>query len=171
MGDHVERLSLYTNGVNGTGNELNNVINGNVGTNILSGMAGDDVIYGGAGADTIIGGAGQDQLYGQTGPDIFVFDDGDFGGVTAATADRIADFNQVQGDRIDLSLVDAIVGGGDDGFTFIGKRAFTNTAGELRYVNSTTHTTIMGDTDGDGVADFWIRLNGVHTMALGDFML
>ena len=171
LGDHVERLALYTNAVNGTGNALNNLINGNTGANTLDGMDGDDVIYGRDGNDIIVGGAGRDQMYGQTGADTFVFDDGDFGGVTAATADRIADFNRSQGDRIDLSLVDAIAGGADNAFNFVGTAAFSGTAGELRFVNSTTHTTIMGDTDGDGVADFWIRLNGVYTMNAGDFML
>ena len=168
---NVEQLTLIGTAQSGFGNDINNLIKGNASANILEGRGGNDVIYAGNGNDTINGGAGQDQLYGQTGADIFAFDDGDFGGVTAATADRIADFNLTQGDTISLSLVDAITGGADDAFTFIGSAAFSNVAGQLRAVNSTTHTTIMGDQNGDGVADFWIRMNGVIALDATDFVL
>jgi Ca2+-binding RTX toxin-like protein len=52
LGANLENLILYDTGnINGTGNELNNVITGNNGNNILSG---------GLGADTLIGGLGDD---------------------------------------------------------------------------------------------------------------
>ncbi|MBD2138564.1 cadherin domain-containing protein, partial [Anabaena sp. FACHB-1237] len=53
--NHLENLTLQgTTAINGTGNNLNNIITGNTGNNILTG---------GAGADTLIGGAGNDSYY------------------------------------------------------------------------------------------------------------
>jgi Ca2+-binding RTX toxin-like protein len=59
----VENLTLTgTAALNGTGNELNNVIVGNSANNTL---------VGGAGNDTLAGGAGNDALYGGTGNDTY----------------------------------------------------------------------------------------------------
>ncbi len=172
LGDHLERLTLTGSAaVNGTGNDLDNVIRGNNGANTLSGGGGADSMYGGNGNDVIRGGAGRDNVWGDAGADRFVFADGDFSGNTAATADVIRDFSQAQGDRIDLSMVDAITGDANDAFTFLGTGAFTGTAGELRYVVTAGITTVQGDTDGDGVADFWIRMVGETNLVEGDFVL
>ena len=171
LGANLENLNLFGSALVGTGNELNNRIIGTSGNNTLSGMAGNDYIYGGAGNDSISGGAGRDFLYGEAGADRFVFDDGDFGGATSGTADLLRDFSLVDGDTIDLSLVDAITGGADDAFSFIGTTAFSGTAGELRYQTSATATIVMGDMNGDGVADFWIVLTGVHALDVSDFWL
>ncbi|MFM6604172.1 MAG: calcium-binding protein, partial [Dolichospermum sp.] len=52
---NLENLTLTgTTNINGTGNNLNNIITGNTGNNVLTG---------GAGADTLIGGAGNDFYY------------------------------------------------------------------------------------------------------------
>ena len=52
---NLENLTLTgTTAINGTGNNLNNIITGNTGNNVLNG---------GAGADTLIGGAGNDSYY------------------------------------------------------------------------------------------------------------
>jgi Ca2+-binding RTX toxin-like protein len=171
LGANLENLNLTGAALVGTGNELANRIVGTGGANTLSGLAGNDYIYGGAGNDTITGGAGRDQLFGEAGADVFAFDDGDFGGVSSATADYIRDFSLTDGDTINLSAVDAIAGGGDNAFAFIGTAAFSGTAGELRFQTSATGTTVMGDTNGDGAADFWITLTGVHALDVADFWL
>ncbi len=58
---HVENLTLAGSGsINGTGNDLANVIIGNAGDNSLSGGEGNDTLDGGLGADTLNGGAGDD---------------------------------------------------------------------------------------------------------------
>jgi VCBS repeat-containing protein len=68
--DNVENLTLTgTADINGTGNELDNVINGNTGNNVLDGLAGNDTINGNAGDDTLFGGAGNDTLNGGDGND------------------------------------------------------------------------------------------------------
>jgi Ca2+-binding RTX toxin-like protein len=67
---NVEILTLTgASSIDGTGNELDNVITGNDGDNSLVGGAGNDTISGGAGNDTISGGAGGDTLNGNDGND------------------------------------------------------------------------------------------------------
>jgi Ca2+-binding RTX toxin-like protein len=69
----VENLTLTGAGnINGTGNALANVLNGNTGNNVLSGGAGNDTLNGGAGNDTLDGGAGNDALNGGAGNDTYV---------------------------------------------------------------------------------------------------
>jgi Ca2+-binding RTX toxin-like protein len=61
LGDNLENLTLTgTGAVNGTGNDLNNVITGNAASNILTGNGGNDTLNGGAGIDTLAGGLGND---------------------------------------------------------------------------------------------------------------
>ena len=61
LSSNVENLTLTGSAVvNGTGNELNNVLIGNGVANVLTGLAGDDNLNGGAGADIMTGGAGSD---------------------------------------------------------------------------------------------------------------
>jgi len=77
---NVENLSLMGNDpVNGTGNGLDNFINGNEMSNILfggegndliSGGAGDDILSGGEGDDVIRAGSGDDSLRGDAGNDV-----------------------------------------------------------------------------------------------------
>ncbi|MEH1796410.1 beta strand repeat-containing protein [Nostoc sp.] len=70
LADNVEKLTLTGSGViNGTGNNLDNVLIGNTGANILSGGDGNDSLIGGAGNDSLIGGAGDDTLDGGAGID------------------------------------------------------------------------------------------------------
>jgi Ca2+-binding RTX toxin-like protein len=114
MGDSAG-LTLYVNTLNSTvGTSANNTMSGsgkadlldgvsgndtlkgNGGNDWLLGGAGDDRLDGGAGADVLIGQAGNDQLTGGAGADHFVFNQMGFG------ADTITDFNETQGDKIDL---------------------------------------------------------------------
>lgn len=72
LGAHVEHLTLTgTAHVNGTGNVLDNHINGNSGNNVLNGGGGVDQLYGGAGHDVLNGGNNNDQLYGGDGDDVY----------------------------------------------------------------------------------------------------
>ncbi|TPQ48794.1 hypothetical protein C2U72_21865, partial [Prosthecomicrobium hirschii] len=61
LGNYVENLVLTGfNGIDGTGNTLDNAITGNGGGNSLSGGDGNDTLDGGAGNDTLVGGLGND---------------------------------------------------------------------------------------------------------------
>jgi Ca2+-binding RTX toxin-like protein len=155
-----------------TGNSGANILYGGDGNDKLYGKDGADVLKGEVGNDWLEGGTGRDRFYGGTGADDFVFREGDFAGLTSSTADQIHDFSQADGDRVRLNLIDANSGvAGDQGFAFIGSGAFSHTAGELRYQQISGNTYVQGDTDGDGQADFWIRLDGLHALASGDFVL
>lgn len=134
----------------------------------LTGGAGNDLVNGLDGDDVLIGGAGRNEFIGGIGADRFVFNNGDTSGTDWGTADRIFGFNSAQGDRIDLSGMDAIAGGGDDAFSFIGTAAFTGAAGQLRY---DTAGVLYGDTNGDGLADFAIGFNSAISLSGGDFLL
>lgn len=69
-GANVENLVLTGAApINGTGNELNNVITGNGAVNTLSGLAGADTLNGGGDNDTLLGGTGNDVLNGDAGDD------------------------------------------------------------------------------------------------------
>jgi Ca2+-binding RTX toxin-like protein len=82
--DYIENLILTgTAAIDGTGDDLDNTITGNIavngldgglGNDILDGGAGDDYLYGGAGNDILDGGAGADYLYGGAGNDTYVVD-------------------------------------------------------------------------------------------------
>ncbi|QNM82997.1 hypothetical protein H8M03_01125 [Sphingomonas sabuli] len=191
LGANIEELVLTgVDAVNGGGNTLDNYMVGNAAANVMAGRDGNDTLIGGGGDDRlegdagndslsggnghdwVEGGAGQDTLNGGAGADLFLFFDGDFSGATPATADRIRDFSQEEGDRIRLNFVDAnTTAGGDQAFAFIGTGAFTNSAGQLRYEQVGSSTYVYGDTNGDGFADFAIRVDGNHDFVTGDFIL
>ncbi len=161
-------IDTVTQFENLTGSAYGDTLTGSSAANVLTGLAGDDSLVGGVGADTLVGGAGDDTLSGGLSADHFVFADV----VGGAGVDTIIDFSHAQSDKIDLSGVDANTTlGGDQGFVFIGASAFHDVAGELRFVVSGSNTTVMGDTNGDGVADFTLNLTGVTTLVSGDFLL
>ena len=74
-------------------------------------------------------------------------------------------------DTADLSAIDAIAGGADDPFKWIGKKGFKGNAGELRYDTKGTKSVALGDVNGDGKADFSLQFNGVSKLGKGDFDL
>ncbi|OWJ66202.1 calcium-binding protein [Inquilinus limosus] len=147
---------------NVSGSQGNDSLVGNSGANVLQGWNGNDVLTGGGGKDTLTGGAGADRfVYGSI-----------LQSPVGAGADRITDFSHAQGDRIDLSAIDANTGvAGDQGFSFIGTALFTGSAGQLRYATSGGVTTIAGDVDGDKVSDFHIQLTGTIALVAADFVL
>jgi Ca2+-binding RTX toxin-like protein len=124
-----------------------------------------NTLVGSAFADTLAGGAASDVLAGGAGADLFVF-----GPYNAGDADRITDFSTSQGDRMDLSAIDAIAGGVDDPFAFIGQEAFHHVAGELRYSAVTGGVVVQADVNGDGLTDFSIQLS-VTSLHSTDFIL
>ena len=182
LGANLENLTLSGSAaINGTGNSLANTLVGNGAANILDGAAGDDLLQGmagndslygragndrlegGDGTDLLIGGAGRDILAGGAGGDRFDFDAA--GDSMVGSGDQILDFGV--GDRIDLSTIDAKSGTKkNDAFQFIGNAAFTGAAGQLRYEvvdlagTADDYTRILGDVNGDKVADFEIILVG-----------
>ncbi|MGF6232292.1 Ca2+-binding RTX toxin-like protein [Inquilinus ginsengisoli] len=135
---------------------------GNSGMNTLQGWNGNDVLTGAGGKDTLAGGTGTDRFAYTASADSAV----------GANADRITDFSHAQGDKIDLSAIDADTGSaGDQAFSFIGPALYTGVAGQLRYHSNGTITTIAGDINGDGTSDFHIQLTGSIGVVAGDFVI
>ncbi len=183
------RVSLALTGIQATGGGGNDTLSaiealiggnggdaltGSDGANTLDGGAGADTLNGGGGNDRLIGGAARDIMTGGSGSDTFIFAlASEAAGSTAAAADQIIDFNRAQGDRIDLGAIDAIKATSaiNEAFTWIGTAAFTKHAGELRYVASGTSALVLGDIDGNGVADFAIALAANSALAATDFYL
>ncbi|KQQ45242.1 hypothetical protein ASF58_19615 [Methylobacterium sp. Leaf125] len=72
---NVENLTLIgTDAINGTGNNLANILTGNAASNVLSGGYGDDQLFGLGGNDTLNGGVGNDTMVGGTGDDTYIVD-------------------------------------------------------------------------------------------------
>lgn len=157
-----------------TGGAGADLLVGNDEANRLDGGTGADRLVGNDGSDILVGSAGRDVLLGGGGGDIFLFAAlKEMSGVTASSADEIFDFSQAQGDRIDLSGIDAIkaTAAFNDAFNWIGNAVFTKQAGELRYAVTGNVGLVSGDIDGNGIADFAIRLTGAPGLSAGDFVL
>jgi hypothetical protein len=139
---------------------------GGGGNDELNGGAGADVLYGGMGNDVLIGGTGKDVLIGGSGADRFVFH------VASANSDQILDFRPTEGDKIDLSAIDAdIRTSGDQAFTWLGMGGFTGKTGQLHVSAKDGHMILEGDVNGDGVADFQIEISGATSVQLPVFTL
>ncbi|OWJ68563.1 hypothetical protein BWR60_03900 [Inquilinus limosus] len=144
----------YSGIENLVGSAFADTLTGDSGSNYLQGWHGDDVLNGGGGIDTLNGGLGADT---------FVFSS--IADSTAKAPDRISDFSQSQGDKIDLSGITHGSG------TFIGTEDFTHHAGEVRFIEGTTQTAVYIDANGDGTADAQIRLFTAVALTASDFTL
>ena len=152
----------------GFGGDGDGTIEGEAGNDRASGDAGADLLSGGSGRDRLTGGAGGDTLTGGGGADLFIL--ASAGESTGAALDQITDFRAGQGDRFDLRLVDAILGGTDDAFVFRGTKAFTG-AGQVRLEVGVDGVTVQGNLDTDAAAEFAIFVAGATGLAATDFLL
>lgn len=189
LGADTERLVLSgTAAIDGTGSDMGNRITGNAAANRISGLGGNDSLRGGAGDDTIdggtgddtiggdagndrltggdgadrlTGGAGADILTGGAGADVFIFSS--ISHSRGATVDTITDF-QSGIDDIDLRGIDANTAlSGDQTFRLVS--APSKTAGDLWVKGGF----VLGDVNGDGVADFQIA-TGTAALTASDFL-
>lgn len=128
----------------------NDVVHGFGGNDSLYGYGGDDRLAGDSGDDVIWAGLGADGSWGGSGKDRFVYKS-----PAEASGDTIHDFTRGD-DTLDLAAMDAnVTAAGNQAFKFIGAKAFSGHAGELRFAGHT----VSGDVNGDGLADFSISTN------------
>ena len=153
-----------------TGTEAEDTLLGLGGNDTLLGGGGNDALEGGSGADRLTGGLGGDSLSGGAGADRFIFES--ISDSRPDSADVITDFSRTQNDRIELHDIDAnSLSSGNQNFSFIGTAAFSGSAGQLRYAQAGGNTFVMGDVNGDAVADFTIQVAGTLFLSSGDFVL
>ena len=123
----------------------------------LYGGDGNDYLDGGRGNDFLRGGLGFDTQVGGPGNDIFDFNSA-AESPKGSLRDLILDFKK--GDKIDLSDIGS-------GLDFIGKKGFHHDAGEIRFKKGV----LQADFDGNGKAEFEIKLDGVTKLKDGDLLL
>lgn len=139
------------------GSNYSDSLSGNTLANRLDGGFGNDTLTGDAGNDSLLGGGGRDQLTGGLGADTFVFSEA-YDGWQIIGMDSILDFNSAEGDRIDLSAIDANpTQAGRQAFVFVGAGDFSAT-GQLRY--DAANGILYGNVDADPDAEFAIQLLG-----------
>lgn len=163
------------------------ILNGTAAADIIYGQLGDDEIDGGGGNDTIFGGGDRDTLSGGIGNDILsggADSDDLIGGAgadifryylvtesTLADSDKIKDFKGSEGDKIDLSLIDANYLDGENN-AFVISSSFTMVAGQLVISSSSSGVYwARGDVNGDGIADLQIEVRSSVALTANDFML
>ena len=138
--------------------------------NSLAGGDGADTLSGGAGDDVLIGGAQGDVMDGGLGADTFVYTsktDSPMGGV-----DTIRMFDKGQ-DKIDLSALDAVLGGADDAFGFIGTQAFGAGGACVRYQRNDAGGTTLIELclAGSSSPDMQLVLGGLYDLTAASFVL
>jgi Ca2+-binding RTX toxin-like protein len=157
---------VKSNVVNVTVSDKASVVN-----DILTGTDAADKLNGLAGNDTLIGGLGKDSLTGGVGADVFKFNSINDSSAVPKQADTITDFKHAQGDKIDLSAIDANSAlPNDQAFTLISAATFSADAtGQLRFDAKTS--TLYGSTNADAAPEFAIVVSGVKTLVAEDFIL
>ena len=160
-----------------TGNQKNNYINGKAGNDKLAGAGGNDIIlggsgrdilYGGAGKDTLVGGTGKDKLHGGSGKDKFKYLKAKHSRGGKRNCDIIYDFSKKDGDRIDLSKIDAYQAKrGNQKFKFIGDKEFSGKRGEVQFSKGA----LLVNDDKNKKPDMMIIVKGVNTFSKRSLIL
>ncbi len=160
-----------------TGTSVADACFGGSGDDVVIGLGGNDKLSGGDGGDILVGGRGLDIMTGGAGADVFEFDFKNETGIGLGTRDVIKDFEHLV-DKIDLHNIDANgLAAGDQAFTLNAQPGFHHIAGELYALRvdlagtASDRTVVLGDTNGDGLADFAIQLKGLVTLTAADFVL
>lgn len=171
LGANLERLTLTGAAVNGTGNELGNLMLGNAAGNTLIGLGGNDNLQGGDGNDVLIGGGGgRDMLMGAGGADRYDFNAIAESTNVRTTADMITG-GYTAGDQIDVATIDANpLVAGDQAFAFIADAAFT-APGQLRVWRDVSTAIVELNVEGTTGAEMMILWLAGTTLTASDFVL
>lgn len=141
---------------------------GGAGNDLLFGDRGNDRLDGGVGNDTLTGGTGQDLMRGGAGADRFTFANGDSAD-NRPNADVILDFSRIQGDKIDLSAVDASLAPGKQQLVLDADS--TPDAGKVSIEVGLLYTDLYLNTDTDSSIEMVIRIVGAPQIAAIDLIL
>jgi Ca2+-binding RTX toxin-like protein len=135
----------------------------------LTGTASADRLIGTTSDDVLRGGLGKDSLHGSGGSDRYVYGSAAESGVGAA---RDVLTGWWFDDVIDLSLIDAKPGGGNDAFTWSGLGTATRTVepGVVKYYWTSGNTYVVASVDGDNQADLQIEISGTYELTADNFI-
>lgn len=156
----------------GTGNDQ---LLGGDGADRLSGESGNDTLFGGLGRDRLAGGNGNDdlsggcdadELSGGGGADVFRF--AALTDSAPSARDVITDFQQ--GDRIDLSAIDAVPGYVDDPFRFVDAAPTAGAGLGVVWFDSAARL-LCASTDADPAAEFVVKIGGSAIIGMDDLVL
>jgi Ca2+-binding RTX toxin-like protein len=143
------------------GSDFGDRLAGDRGRNELSGQNGDDLLVGLEGDDTLTGGRGSDALRGDDGDDLFVFDVRKDAGTGADKRDLVVDFTHDD---------DQIVLESNGRLQWTNRKQldadFSGQQGEVRYDDGL----LQVDVDGDGKADFEVKIQGTFTRSDAEFL-
>ena len=157
------------------GNDGPNNIGGWLGGNDhLFGRGGNDVLATGNGTYLLDGGTGKDRMDAGSGADRFDFN-AIADSVPGANRDVINGFSDVDGDRIDVSTIDANTAvPGNQTFVFIGADTFVHfhslhpsVVGMIRFSDGIVH----GNVNAGLADDFQISVPGPTALVASDFVL
>ncbi len=109
----------------GTGNNLDNVIDGSTGNDTLNGSAGNDTLNGGAGSDTLNGGAGNDAMAGGVDNDTYIVD---------SATDVVTEGANAGTDTVQTALATYTLGANVENLTNTGNGTFTGNGNGLANV-------------------------------------
>ncbi len=170
------RLEAGAGGIDGTGNSLDNRVEGNTGANRLAGNQGADHLLGGGGGDTLFGGQGGDTMEGEGGSDTLnlgAFDTA-FGGLgadsflvrtpnlapTGTGAPLIGDFDgEILGKGNGADKLVFATGLEVGNFSYIRGQAFSaGGESEARFAGGQR---VDVDRDGDGTTDISFLVEGL----------
>lgn len=174
----VENLRLQGGfgNIDGTGNSLDNTIEGNSGANRLAGNQGADHLLGGQGGDLLFGGQGGDLMEGEGGSDTINMgaDDTAFGGngsddfrfngaalsTTGSGGPLIGDFDGVRLGKANGADTLLFATGLEVGsFAYVRGQAFSGGGNsEARFAGDRQ---VEVDRDGDGAADIFFLVEGL----------
>lgn len=135
------------------GTDQSDLIGGSEKADLLIGLGGNDQFRGSLGADILIGGAGVNT---------YVYAALSDSSVASTVVDQILDFKAV--DKVNLVGLRLKAGRANP---FIGSRAYSGRAGEVRFGAGR----LQLDADGDRRADFEILLNGVTQIVARNLVL
>jgi Ca2+-binding RTX toxin-like protein len=141
---NVENLILRAGAINGTGNELNNLIFGNDDNNVLDGGAGNDQLYGGLGNDTLIGGEGNDYLDGGAGNDRMIGGLGNDTYVVDSYSDVIVEAANGGTDKVLASISYALAEGSN-----LENLSLLDGFGALNATGNSLDNVLVGNNDGN----------------------
>jgi Ca2+-binding RTX toxin-like protein len=165
----TDTLVGIENAIGSDDKTVSDTLTGDANDNILMGLAGDDTLNGGAGDDILIGGPGDDIINGGDGNDLIIgnadADSSISGGDGADTfrylsmndiPDVIMDFNENEGDVLDIAMVLDYDAGTDDLSDFV------------LVTSDGTNTTVLVNPTGSGdPGDFELlaTLDGNNTLS------